>query len=129
MRKKATAQNERRANCRLKVGDPVMVLVGGNKKKEKVLKSQTGKVLRILAAKNRVVVEGLNMIKRHKRATSSNEPGGIITREGSIHLSNVMYYHEETKRPVRLKIKKLEDGRKVRGFLHPETKKFEQIDA
>ncbi len=114
---------------RLRVGDPVMVIVGGNKKKNKTLKGATGKVLRILPKRNRVIVEGVNMIKRHKRKTSANDAGGIIEKEGSVHISNVMYYSEEAKRPVKLKMSTLTDGRKVRGFLHPKTKKFEQIDV
>jgi large subunit ribosomal protein L24 len=113
----------------LRTGDPVIVLVGGNKKKGKIVKGQTGKILRLLPKRNRVVVEGVNYIKRHKRATSPNEPSGIIQKEGSVHISNVMYYVEELKRPVRIKFKKLDDGRKVRGYLHPESKKFEQIDV
>ncbi|HQH25943.1 MAG TPA: 50S ribosomal protein L24 [Oligoflexia bacterium] len=113
----------------LKVGDPVMVLCGGNKKKGKILKSQTGKVLRILPKRSRVVVEGLNIIKRHKKAMTSRDSAGILEKEGSVHISNVMYYREELKRPVRIKMKLLDDGRKVRGFINPQTKKFEQIDV
>ncbi|MCB0359596.1 MAG: hypothetical protein KDD44_08160, partial [Bdellovibrionales bacterium] len=51
----------------------------------------------------------------------------IIEKEGSVHLSNVMYYSEDLKRPVRLSSKRLDDGTKVRGFVHPESKTFEQI--
>ena len=113
----------------LKVGDPVMVLCGGNKRKGKILKSQTGKILRFLPKRNRVIVEGLNMIKRHKRAMTSQDSAGIIEKEGSVHISNVMYYSEQLGGPVRIKSKVLNDGRKVRGFLHPETNEFEQIDV
>ena len=113
----------------LKKGDPVMVLVGGNRKKQKVLRGLTGKIQRFLPKKNRVVVEGVNFIKRHKRATSPQDVGGIITKEGSVHISNVMFYAQDLKRPVRVKYQTTKDGRKVRGFMHPETKKFEQIDT
>lgn len=116
-------------NTSLRAGDVVMVIAGGNKKKGKTLKGQTGKILRFLPKRNRVVVEGLNLVKRHKRAMTSNEQSGVITKEGSIDISNVMFYSEELKRPVRLKSKALEDGRKVRGYIHPKTKKFETIDA
>lgn len=120
----------KRTVTKLRVGDPVMIITGGNSQKAtKVIKSQTGKVLRFLPKRNRVVVEGLNMIKRHKRAMTSTDTAGIIEKEGSVHISNVMYYSDELKRPVRIKMKRLEDGRKVRGFLHPETKEFEQIDV
>ncbi|MFN8390900.1 MAG: 50S ribosomal protein L24 [Bdellovibrionota bacterium] len=113
----------------LKKGDPVIVLVGGNKKKGKVVAGQTGKILKLLPKRNRVIVEGVNFIKRHKRAMSPNESAGIIQKEGSVHISNVMYYVESLKRPVRIKFKKLDDGRKVRGYLHPKSQKFEQIDV
>lgn len=113
----------------LKAGDVVMVITGGNNKRGRVLKGQTGKILRFVPKKDRVVVEGLNIVKRHKKALQSNETAGIIQKEGSIHISNVMFYNQELKRPVRLKHKMLEDGRKVRGFVHPVSKKFETIDA
>ena len=110
----------------LKSGDTVMVIAGGNGEK-KALKGKVGKILRFIARKQRVVVEGVKMVKRHKRATSAKDVAGIIEKEGSVHISNVMYYSEALKRPVRLRSKELEDGRKVRGYTHPETKKFEQI--
>jgi len=113
----------------LRKGDTVMVLVGGNKKKQKLMKGQVGKILRLYPKTQRVVVEGINMIKRHKRAVNPNESSGIISKEGTVHISNVMYYSESLKKPVRMKYKTLQDGRKVRGFLNPSTKKFEQIDA
>ena len=127
--KNKSARSSKKINTRLRIGDPVMVLSGGNKKKGKELKSQTGKILRFVPKRNRVVVEGLNMIKRHKRAMTSQDSAGIIDREGSVHISNVMYYREDIEKPVRIVVQKLEDGRKVRGFKHPETKEFEQIDV
>ncbi len=111
----------------LRAGDRVMVMVGGNSKKGKVLKGQTGKILRMLPRKNRVVVEGLNMIKRHKRAMTNAEAGGIIVREGSIAISNVMYYSDEHKRPFRLKVQVDDKGNRVRGIINPKTKAFEAI--
>lgn len=113
----------------LRKGDLVMVISGGNKKKGKTLRGQTGKILKVLTAKDRVVIEGLNLIKKRKRAKTSNETSAVITTEGSVHISNVMYYSETLKKPVRIKKKILADGRKVRGYMNPETKKFEQIDA
>jgi large subunit ribosomal protein L24 len=112
----------------LKVNDTVLVLSGGNTKKNKVLKGQIGKILKLNKKTGRVIVEGLNKIKRHKRALTSQETSGIIEKDGSVHISNVMFYSEQLKRPVRIKHKKLEDGKKVRGYLDPKTKKFEQID-
>ena len=117
------------AKSKLRVGDPVMLITGGNEQKGRNEKGKTGKILRILTKKNRVVVEGANMIKRHKRATSAQDSAGIIEKEGSVHISNVMYYSEAINKPVRLRYSFLEDGRKVRGYTDPETKKFEQIDV
>ncbi len=113
----------------LKKGDPVMVLVGGNRKKQKAVAGQTGKILRFIPKRGRVVVEGVNFIKRHKRKTSPTDVGGVIQKEGSVHISNVMYYVADLKRPVRLHTKSMENGRKVRGYMHPESKAFEQIDV
>lgn len=114
---------------KLKAGDLVMVLAGGNSRKGKVLRGQTGKIKKIFPKKGRVIVEGVNMIKRHKRAMTATDSSGVIEREGSLHISNIMFYSEELKRPVRLRYKTLDDGRKVRGFTHPKTKKFEQVDV
>ena len=125
-KKQVTKQN---FETKLRSGDIVMVVAGGNDKKSKKLKGETGKLLKILPKKNRVIVEGVNMIKRHKRATTSQDTAGIIEKEGAVHISNVMFYSEELKRPVRLKFQKLDDGRKVRGFVNPDTKSFEQVDA
>lgn len=112
----------------LKTGDTVMVVAGGNKLSGKKLKGEVGKILRLLPKRNRVIVEGVNVIKRHRRARNAQESSGIIAKEGSVHVSNVRYYSEAHKRPVRLSAKVLEDGRKVRGFKNPETNEFEQID-
>lgn len=113
----------------LKVGDSVMVLGGGNSKKEKVLRGKVGKILRFLPKKSRVIIDGLNFVKRHRKAQSANEPAGIISKEGSVHISNVMYYHNELKRPVRIKHMTLDDGRKVRAFKNPTSKKLEPLDV
>ena len=67
----------------VKRGDAVVVLAGSQKGK-------SGKVLEILAAKNRARVEGLAMIKRHEKKSEKNPQGAITEREGSIHLSNLM---------------------------------------
>ncbi len=114
---------------KLKTGDPVMVIAGGCEKKGRVLKGATGKVLKMIPGKNRVIVEGVNIVKRHKRATSNQDSAGIIEKEASVHVSNVMYYVEKIKKPVRIAHKTLDDGRKVRGFVNPENKSFEQIDV
>ena len=105
---------KREFSTMLKVGDTVMVLAGGNSVKEKKLKGEIGKILKLLPKRHRVVVEGINMIKRHKRAATAADAAGIITKEGSVHISNVQFYSEQFKRPVRLGTKVLDDGKKVR---------------
>ena len=90
----------------IKKGDIVQVLTGKEKGK-------TGKVLNILKKKNRVVVEKLNLIKKHQRPDSKGK-GGIVEKEGSIHLSNVMLFCSKCNSGVRTGFKVLEDGEKVR---------------
>ena len=88
-------------------GDTVMVVSGKERGKR-------GKVLRVFPEKNRVVVERINMIKKHQRPTQKLRQGGIIEREGSIHLSNVMLVDPTGDKPTRIGMKALADGRKVR---------------
>ena len=93
---------------KVKKGDMVEVIAG----KER---SRRGRVLRIDRQRERVVVEGVNMIKRHTRPNPSrNVKGGIVEREGAIHLSNVMVVSPESDKRTRVGTKVLEDGRKVR---------------
>ena len=89
----------------LKSGMTVKVIRGNHKGKE-------GKILRILKDRNRVIVEGVNLIKKHTKPSQENPKGGIVEREGSLHVSNVMYIHSGE--PTRIGFKKLEDGSKVR---------------
>jgi len=89
----------------LKSGMTVKVIRGNHKGKE-------GKILRILKDRNRVIVEGVNLIKKHTKPSQENPKGGIVEREGSLHVSNVMYIHGGE--PTRIGFKKLEDGSKVR---------------
>ena len=87
-------------------GDTVMVIAGKEKTK-------TGKVLQLLPKKNSVIVEGLNMVKRHVKARG-NEPGGIKEKEAAIHISNVMPFCSKCAKPVRIKRTALENGDKQR---------------
>ena len=89
----------------LKTGMPVKVISGNHKGKE-------GKLLYVHPQKERVIIEGVNLIKRHTRPTQDNPQGGIVEREGSIHISNVMLIHSG--KPTRIGYKKLDDGSKVR---------------
>ena len=77
--------------------------------------TKRGKVLQVLLEENRVVVERMNFIKRHTRPNKTNRQGGIVEREGKIHLSNVMIVCPKCDRPVRIKHVKLEDGAKARA--------------
>jgi large subunit ribosomal protein L24 len=91
---------------KIKKGDKVVVITGRDKGK-------TGEVKQVLPAENRVVVDGVNMVKRHT-APSAGNAGGIVEKEASIHVSNVAYVDPKTDKPTRIGYKKLEDGRKVR---------------
>jgi large subunit ribosomal protein L24 len=77
-------------------------------------KGKTGKVLKVIPKKNRVVVEKVNFIKRHQRPTGQLRQGGIIEKEGPLHVSNVMIMCGKCNRPVRIGRRILEDGKKVR---------------
>jgi large subunit ribosomal protein L24 len=88
-------------------GDTVAVIAGKERGKR-------GKVLRVLTDKNRVLVEKVNMIKKHQRPTQKLRQGGIIEREGPLALSNVLLVCNRCNKPVRSGIKVLADGRKIR---------------
>ncbi len=75
---------------KVKVGDNVRILAGKDKGKE-------GKVIRTLKAKDKVVIEGLNMVKRHSKPRNTNESGGIFDIEAPIHVSNVKVVTDEAK--------------------------------
>lgn len=80
-------------------------------------RGQQGKVIRVITKTSRVLVEGVNMIRKHLRANpQKNQEGGIIDREASIHISNVALLNPVTKKADRVGIKILNDGRKVRYF-------------
>jgi large subunit ribosomal protein L24 len=88
--------------------DEVIVLTGKDRGKR-------GRVLQVLPERNRVVVEGVNLIKRHTKPNpTKNVKGGIVEREGSIHASNVQPVDPETGTPTRVGRKVLDDGRRVR---------------
>jgi large subunit ribosomal protein L24 len=91
---------------RIKKNDSVMVITGKDKGK-------TGKVLRINRKTDRIVVEKVNMIKRHVKPSQKTK-GGIMERENPIAVSNVMIYCDKCSKPVRVGKKLLEDGKKVR---------------
>jgi large subunit ribosomal protein L24 len=95
------------AIAHVRKGDTVIVVAGKERGKK-------GKVLRVIPEKGRVVVERINLIKKHQRPTQKVRQGGIIEREGSIHLSNVMLVDPGSDKPTRVGMKALSDGKKVR---------------
>lgn len=92
---------------KIKKNDTVLVITGKDRGKK-------GKVRRALPKDDRVVVEGLNMIKRHSRARRAARQAGIVELEAPIHVSNVMLICDKCKKPAKVGFKSLEDGRKVR---------------
>ncbi|HSN56077.1 MAG TPA: 50S ribosomal protein L24 [Candidatus Sulfomarinibacteraceae bacterium] len=93
---------------KIKKGDNVEVVTGKDAGKR-------GRVLRVDRERERVVVEGVNMIKRHTRPNPQKRiQGGIVEREAPIHVSNVMAVSPDSGRPTRVGYKVLDDGRKVR---------------
>lgn len=94
------------AKLKIKKGDRVVVLAGKDKGKK-------GEVLKVLPKDERVIVNGVNMIKRHQKQTASDE-GGIISKEASIHVSNLSLEDPKDGSPTRVGYKTLDDGRKVR---------------
>lgn len=93
---------------RIRKGDQVVVITGKNK-------GQKGEVLRMDG--DRLVVQNINLIKRHTKPNpQANQPGGIVEREASIHISNVMLFNSAANKGERVGFKKLDDGRKVRVY-------------
>lgn len=96
-----------RTKCHLKKNDKVKVIAGKDKGK-------IGKVLRVNGKKERVLVENINIVKKHSRPSAQNKQGGIIESEALIHLSNVALLCNKCMAPARVKIQVLEDGKKTR---------------
>jgi large subunit ribosomal protein L24 len=94
-------------SLRLKKNDMVMIISGENK-------GQTGRIVRVIPDKNRAVVEGRNMVKRHTKPSQKNQQGGIIDKESPIHLSNLMLVCPKTGKATRIGTRILENGRRVR---------------
>jgi large subunit ribosomal protein L24 len=91
---------------RVRKGDTVVIIAGKDKGKR-------GKVLRVLPKINRVVIERAMMVKRHTKPSQKNPQGGIVEKEGSIHLSNVMLLDPGSDKPTRVKVKN-DDGTRRR---------------
>jgi large subunit ribosomal protein L24 len=92
---------------RLRKDDTVMVIAGRERGK-------TGKVLKVLGEKNRVIIERINLVKRHTKPRGVQQPGGIVEKEASIHLSNVLPICGRCNKPTRVGHRRLDDGGSVR---------------
>jgi large subunit ribosomal protein L24 len=88
----------------IRKGDMVQVVTGEDKGK-------VAKVIRVFPKRNRVLVEKVNFVKRHTKATRQGQQGGILEKEASVHLSNVMLYDPKSDRGVRVRIERRADGR------------------
>jgi len=93
--------------CYIKKDDKVKVLAGKDKGK-------IGKILNVNRKKNRVLVEKINMVKRHSKPSAQSKQGGIIEKEMPIQWSNVMVMCNKCVTPARVKMQRLEDGKKIR---------------
>ncbi len=93
--------------ARIRKGDTVVVITGTSK-------GRRGEVLQVMPKANRAVVQGVNLAKRHTKPRGVGQPGGIIEREATIHLSNLKLVDPKTDTPTRVGFRILEDGTKVR---------------
>ena len=101
------AINAERVHTKITAGDTVRVMRGEDKGK-------TGKVLRVFLKKGRVTVEGVNIVKRHRKATRPDEQSGIIEMPAPVHLSNVMLLDPKSGEPTRVRARIDADGTKER---------------
>jgi large subunit ribosomal protein L24 len=92
--------------AKIRKGDKVIVLTGRDK-------GRTGEVIAVHSSEDRALVRGVNMVKRHQKQTAQQE-GGIISKEASIHLSNIALADPKDGKPTRVGFKIMNDGRKVR---------------
>ena len=107
-----------RYKCHIRKDDKVKVTAGKDSGK-------IGKVLKVDRKKDRILVENINIVKHHTRPNAQNRQGGIVEREAPVHSSNVMLLCNKCIKPVRVKMLRLDDGKKVRVC----RKCNEQIDA
>ena len=104
---------------KIKKGDEVMIMAGKDK-------GATGTVIAAYPTRDKVLVQGVNMIKKNKKASNTSgraNDGGIVTQEAPIHVSNVQLVDPSTKKPARVGYKINEDGKKVR-VLRPSGKEI-----
>ena len=97
-------QTDARRATEIRKGDVVQVIAGNDKGK-------VGKVIRVFPKRNRVLVEKVNFVKRHTKARKQGQQGGILEKEASVHVSNVMLYDPKSDRGVRVRVERKADGR------------------
>jgi large subunit ribosomal protein L24 len=93
--------------ARIRKGDRVEVITGADRGKR-------GEVLQVLPKENRAVVQGVNIAKRHTKPKGMGQEGGIIAKEATIHLSNIMLIDPKTDKPTRIARRVLDNGSKIR---------------
>ena len=93
--------------ARIRKGDMVLVISGAERGKR-------GEVLRVMPAEQRAVVQGVRVMKRHTKPRGMSQPGGIVSVEGAIHLSNLALVDPKSGKPTKVGFRVLDDGRKVR---------------
>ncbi len=103
----AQAKQTIKVKYKIKKNDTVMVVTGRDRGK-------TGKVMRVLPEAGRIVIERLNIVKRHSKSRGAQSPGGIVEKEAPLHISNVMIFCDRCNAPVRVGVKTNDDGSKSR---------------
>jgi large subunit ribosomal protein L24 len=93
--------------ARIRKGDKVEVISGSSK-------GRRGEVLQVMPKAERAVVQGVNIAKRHTKPTGMGQPGGIVEKEATIHLSNLMLVDPKSDKMTKVAFRILDDGRKVR---------------
>ncbi len=93
--------------ARIRKGDTVLVVTGADRGKR-------GEVLRVIPKEDRAVVQGVNIAQRHTKPSGMGQPGGIIPKEATIHLSNLKLVDPKSDQATKVSFRVLEDGRKVR---------------
>ncbi len=106
----------------IRKGDTVVVTTGDTK-----FHGKRGRVLAVYPKARRILVEGVNLVRRHTKPTSQNQQGGIVEKEAPIHISNVMPWCDSADKPSKIVMKRLADGSRVRTFkINGETIKDNQ---
>lgn len=100
-------KNNTQPKLKIRKGDLVQVIAGDSKGKQ-------GRVLEVFLKENRAIVEGANMVSKHTKPNATNPNGGIVKKEASLHVSNIMLVDAKTGKPTRVGRKRNADGKLVR---------------